>query len=92
MFCPGFTSPEGVCPFEIRVALDGFPILPGESEVDALEFIVEINLAGVRKTRAEIHPVDTRPVNCAHAHRTGSAVHIEIAAFEHLRPFRNGVG
>jgi hypothetical protein len=58
---PGFTSPEGVFPFEIRVALDGFPLLPLEFEVSVLELIVETNLAGVRKTRAKIHPVDARP-------------------------------
>ena len=55
---PGFASPEGVFLFEIRVALDGFPLLPWEFEVDVLELIVETSLAGVRKTRAEIHAVD----------------------------------
>jgi hypothetical protein len=89
---PGFASPEGVFLFEIRVALDGFPLLPWEFEVDVLELIVETSLAGVRKRRVPKYTQSMRPVNCAHAHRAGSAVHVEIAAFEHLRPFRNGVG
>ena len=46
----------------------------------------------VSERRVPKYTRSMRPVNCAHAHRAGSAVHVEIAAFEHLRPFRNGVG
>ena len=89
---PGFAGLEGVFPIEIRKALDGLPLLPGESEIDILEFIVKTNLTGIRETRAEIDTINTRPINCTHAHGAGSAIYIEIATFEHLCPFRDGIG
>ncbi len=89
---PSFASLECEVPLEIRIALDRFPLFPGKPEVDVLELVVKADLARVRKTRPEIHLVDARPVNGTHAHRTGGAVHVELAALEHLRPLGRAFG
>ncbi len=92
LILPGFAGFQAVFPFKIGNALNGFSLLPREFEIDVLKFVVKTDLTGIRESCAEIHPINSRPVDGAHAHRTRSSVDVDITAFEHLRPFRNWVG
>jgi len=89
---PRFTSLQRKFALEIRKAFDGFSLFPREFEIDVLKLIVKTDLAGVRKSCAEVHPINSRPIDRAHAHRAGRAIHVKIAAFEHLRAFGNWIG
>ena len=89
---PDFASLEREIPLEIRIALDRLSLLPRKPEVDVLELVVKADLTRVFKARAEIHLVDTRPINGAHAHRAGGAARIDFAALQHLRPLGHRVG
>ncbi len=89
---PGLARFQGVVPFKIRKALDRFPLFPREFEIDVLKLVVKADLAGVRESCAEIDPINSRPIDGAHAHRAGRAIHVKVAAFEHLRAFGNWIG
>src|SRR6476660_7436367 len=89
---PGLAGLEGKFPFEVGKALDGFSLFPREFEIDVLKLVVKADLAGVRESCAKIDPINARPIDGAHAHWAGRAIHVKIAAFEHLRAFGNWIG
>jgi len=47
LILPGFTGLESVFPFEVRVALDGLPLLPRESKIDVLKLVIKSDLARI---------------------------------------------
>jgi hypothetical protein len=57
---PGLACLECVVAFEIREALDSFPLLPGKPEIDVLKLIVETDFARVFEAGPEIHTIDSR--------------------------------
>src|SRR5579875_579747 len=86
-----FVLPGPVCAqtnfaLEIRCHRDPSPTLPGQSKVFILESIREADVTGIFQAGAKIEMVDTRPVDCTHAHRAGSPVDVDFAALQHTRP------
>ena len=78
---PRFTSLQRKFALEIRKAFDGFSLFPREFEIDVLKLVVKADLAGVRESCAEIDPINSRPIDGAHAHWAGRAIHVKVAAF-----------
>ena len=89
---PGLAGFQGVVPFKIGKALDRLPLFPREFEIDVLKLVVKADLTSIRQSRAEIHPINARPIDGTHAHRAGRAIDVKVAAFEHLRAFGNWIG
>src|SRR5262245_7979870 len=65
--------------------------MPWPGEILVLEGVVEPDRAGVLQAGSEVHAVDTRPVDGAHAHGARGAVDIDLAPLEHPRPARHRV-
>jgi hypothetical protein len=47
LILPGFTGLESVFSFEVRVALNGLPLLPRESKIDVLKLVIKSDLARI---------------------------------------------
>jgi hypothetical protein len=62
LVCPGFAGFQGVFPFKIGKALNGFSLFPREFEIDVLKLVVKTDLTGIRESGAEIHPINSRPI------------------------------
>src|ERR1700749_3440120 len=78
LVCPGLAGFQGVFSFKIGKALNGFSLFPREFEIDVLELVVKTDLTGIRESCAEIHPINSRPIDGAHAHRTRSSIDVDI--------------
>ena len=89
---PSLASLQGEFSLEIRETFDGFSLFPRELEINVLKFVVKADLAGIGESCAKIDAINSRPIDGAHAHRAGRAIHVKVAAFEHLRAFGNWIG
>ena len=89
---PGLAGLQGELPFKIGKAFDRFSLLPRKFEINVLKLIVKADLTGIRESCAKIDPINARPIDGAHAHWAGRAIHVKVAAFEHLRTFGNWIG
>src|SRR5204862_6729896 len=83
---------QSIVAFKIGKALDRFPLFPRELEIDVLKLVVKADLAGIRESCAEIDPINSRPIDGAHAQRAGRANHVKVEAFEHLPAPGNWIG
>src|SRR5271156_568835 len=68
---------------------DPLPLVPRQPEVLVLELVRETDVARVLEAGAEVEVFDPRPVDGAHAHRTGRSIDIDVATLKHLCALRN---
>src|SRR5579871_65688 len=74
---PGLESDLAALVFESRSNRDA-ALLVGLLKVLVLKRVGKASVGGVGEGRAEIDPIDARPVDGAHAHRARGAVHVDL--------------